>query len=216
MAINLLLVDDDELTRTSLKIILDMDPDINVMGLCSNGDEAYKKVKELPEIDIILMDIRMPVCDGVVATKKIMEIKPQTKIIILTTFDDDEYIFEALKNGAKGYMLKNVSPDKIIEAVKVVYHGNLLIHQDISNKLSSMLQRGNDVSFQGYNLTDTEMSIIKLLADGYTNKEIAEKIFLSEGTVKNKISDILSKLNLRDRTQIAIFYLKGGKLETSV
>ncbi len=212
MPINVLIVDDDELIRSSLKIILDMNKDLQVVGTCSNGDEAYKNVMRTSEIHVILMDIRMPVCDGVLATKKILELHPQIKIIILTTFDDDEYIFEALKNGAKGYLLKNVSPEKIIEAIKVVYDGNMLIHPKVANKLSSMLQKGKENFLKEYGLTESEMNIVQLIADGYTNKEIAEEIFLSEGTVKNKITDILNKLQLRDRTQIAIFYLKGGKV----
>lgn len=212
MPINVLIVDDDELIRSSLQIILDLNENIKVAGTCANGDEAYKKVIATSDIDVILMDIRMPVCDGVLATKKILEVRKAIKIIILTTFDDDEYIFEALKNGAKGYLLKNVSPDKIIEAIKVVQQGNLLIHPSVATKLSCMLQKGQENFLADYGLSESEVQIIKLIADGCTNKEIAEKIFLSEGTVKNKITDILNKLELRDRTQIAIFYLKGGKL----
>ena len=212
MAINVIIVDDDELVRSSLSIILGMDSEIEVTDALTNGEEAYRKVLAGSVPDVILMDIRMPVCDGVLATKRILEIRPDVKIIILTTFDDDEYIFEALKNGAKGYLLKNVSTQKIIEAIKVVYHGSLLVHQDVAYKLSGMLKKGKDNFLAGYNLSESEINIIKLIADGCTNKEIAERIYLSEGTVKNKITDILGKLNLRDRTQIAVFYLKGGRM----
>lgn len=208
MAINVLLVDDDELIRTSLRFILDLDDELSVVGTCSNGDEAVREVLATTDIDVVLMDIRMPVCDGVIATKRILETKPRTKIIILTTFDDDQYIFEALKHGAKGYLLKNVSPEKIIEGIKVVYHGNVLIHQDVAGKLSGMLRKERTDKLKHYDLSDSEQKIIKLIANGDTNQEIAEKLFLSEGTVKNKVSVILDKLNLRDRTQIAIFYLK--------
>ena len=213
MSINVLLVDDDGLMRSSLQIILDMNEDIKVIDTCANGDEACKKMQSLSNVDVILMDIRMPICDGVLATKKILQIRKDVKIIILTTFDDDEYIFEALKYGAKGYLLKNLSPDKIIEAVKVVHEGNLLVHPSVAGKLSSMLQKESNNFLDQYDLTDSEKQIMTLIADGCTNKEIAEKIFLSEGTVKNKITDILQKLSLRDRTQIAIFYLKNGKIE---
>ena len=212
MPINVLIVDDDELITSSLKIILDMDSGIHVAGTCHNGDEAFRKVLAEPGIEVILMDIRMPVCDGVLATKKIIELHPGMKIIILTTFDDDEYIFEALKNGANGYLLKNVSPDKIIEAIKVVHSGSMLVHQGVAARLSHMLQKGNEDCLSGRDFSENEINIIKLIADGYTNKEIADRIFLSEGTVKNKISDILDKLQLRDRTQIAIYYLKGGRM----
>jgi DNA-binding NarL/FixJ family response regulator len=211
MPVNVLIADDDELIRSSLKIILDMNPDINVVGTCANGEDAFRKVLSQPGIDVILMDIRMPVCDGVLATRRILEVRPGIKIIILTTFDDDEYIFEALRNGAKGYLLKNVSPDRIIDAIKVVSSGSLLVHPDVAAKLSGMLRKQKEPVLEGYDLSETEISIIRLIADGFTNREIADRIYLSEGTVKNKISEILDKLELRDRTQIAIFYLKGGR-----
>ncbi|KAB3532747.1 response regulator transcription factor [Alkaliphilus pronyensis] len=210
MNIKVMIVDDDELIRSSLKYILATDTAIEVVNTSSNGDEAYNNLQNI-DVDVILMDIRMPICNGVIATKKIINQYPNKKIIILTTFDDDDYIFEALKNGAKGFLLKNVSPDKIIEAIKIVNQGSLLLHPDVTTKLKSMLHMEKSTDWQEYSLTDSEVSIMKLISEGYANKEIAEKIFLSEGTVKNKISDILDKLNLRDRTQIAIFYLKGGK-----
>ena len=209
--IKVLLVDDDRIVRESMKIILSMDSEIEVIGTCSHGDEAFGFCRE-NAVDVVLMDIRMPICDGVKGTKKIKEHLPATKIIILTTFSDDEYIVEAIKNGASGYLLKNISPDKIMEAIKVVNRGNMLIHPDVATKLAGMLEKKQQHPLAGYGLSSGELEIIKLIADGYTNKEIAEQVFLSEGTVKNKISDILGKLGLRDRTQIAIFYLKGGNM----
>lgn len=209
MSIRVLIADDEELITNSLKIILQLEDDMEVVGVCSNGDEAYRRIAEVGNVDIVLMDIRMPICDGVLATKKIMETFSQTKVIILTTFNDDEYIFEALKNGAKGYLLKNVKPDKIIEAIRVVQGGNLLVHSEVASRLSSMLKKDRVKKMSSYGFTEIEIEIIKLISDGYTNKEISEKVFLSEGTIKNKITEILSKLNLRDRTQIAIFYLKN-------
>ncbi|MFZ5351726.1 MAG: response regulator [Bacillota bacterium] len=210
--INVLIVDDDRIVRDSMKIIISMDKDIFVAGTCANGDEAYNFCRH-NKVDVVLMDIRMPVCDGVLGTKKITQACVGTKIIILTTFDDDHYIVDALKNGASGYLLKNISPDKIIDAIKVVYSGNMLIHPDVAAKVTGLLTQQPDTDFTQYDINETELKIIKLISEGCTNKEIAEKIFLSEGTVKNKITDILGKLNLRDRTQIAIFYLKGGKIE---
>lgn len=209
MSIRVLIADDEELITNSLKIILQLEEDIEVVGVCSNGDEAYRRIAEVGNVDIVLMDIRMPICDGVLATKKIMETFSQTKVIILTTFNDDEYIFEALKNGAKGYLLKNVKPDKIIEAIRVVQGGNLLVHSEVASRLSNMLKKDRVKKMSSYGFTEIEIEIIKLISDGYTNKEISEKVFLSEGTIKNKITEILSKLSLRDRTQIAIFYLKN-------
>lgn len=209
MSINVLIADDEELITNSLKMILDYEDDINVLFVCQNGDEAYEKVLQNNNIHVVLMDIRMPVCDVVLSTKKILKIRPDIKIIILTTFNDDEYIFEALKNGAKGYLLKNIKADEIIKAIRIVHEGNLLVHPEVATKLSSMLKADNKKLIYNLNLSETEIEIIKLISDGLNNREIAKKIFLTEGTVKNKITDILSKLKLRDRTQIAIFYLKN-------
>lgn len=189
-----------------------MDKGIEVVGTFSDGDKAFNYCRE-NNVDVVLMDIRMPVCDGVAGTKKIRELNSRIQIIILTTFNDDNYIVQALKNGASGYLLKNISPDKIIEAIKIVYNGNMLIHPDVAVKLAGMLNKKEEANFSDYNLIESEIQIIKLIAEGYTNKEIADRVLLSEGTVKNKISEILGKLELRDRTQIAIFYLKGGRME---
>lgn len=214
MAINLLIVDDDKLIRDSLSMYAKYDKDLNVIGTCSNGDEAFNMCMQY-NIDVVLMDIRMPVCDGVLGTKKIKELKPEIKILILTTFDDDEYIFEALKNGANGYLLKNTSPDKIMEDIKIIHDGNMLIHPDVAAKMMKFIgsdstsKVNNSISKQGLN--ETETKIVEHIAEGMTNKEISETIHLSEGTVKNYITEILSKLSLRDRTQIAIFYYKNRR-----
>ena len=211
LGIKVLLVDDDRIVRDSMKIILSMDNDIDVVGTGSNGDEAFEFCTK-NEVDVILMDIRMPICDGVLGTKKIKETFPKVKVLILTTFNDDEYIVQALKNGASGFLLKNISPDKIIEDIKIINSGNMLIHPEVADKITGFLSKERKNDFSKFDLSKNEMEVVKLISDGYTNKEIAEKIYLSEGTVKNKISDILRKLDLRDRTQIAIFYLKGGKV----
>lgn len=211
MEIKVLIADDDKIVRDSMKIILEMDKDIEVVGTAANGDEAFEFCMK-NNVDVVLMDIRMPVCDGVLGTKKIKEVFKDIKVIILTTFSDDEYILEALKNGASGYLLKNISPDKIMEDIKVVFNGNMLIHPDIAYKVAEMLNKEEKNDFSKYGLNEAEVKIMELISKGLTNKEISEIMFLSEGTIKNKISDILSKLNLRDRTQIAIFYLKGGKI----
>jgi len=211
LKIKVLIADDDKIVRDSMKIILEMDKDIEVVGTAANGDEAFEFCMK-NNVDVVLMDIRMPVCDGVLGTKKIKEVFKDIKVIILTTFSDDEYILEALKNGASGYLLKNISPDKIMEDIKVVFNGNMLIHPDVAYKVAEMLNKEEKNDFSKYGLNEAEVKIMELISKGLTNKEISEIMFLSEGTIKNKISDILSKLNLRDRTQIAIFYLKGGKI----
>jgi DNA-binding NarL/FixJ family response regulator len=224
--INLLIVDDDPFIRESLKVILDLDAELSVIGTCGNGEEAYEFVKHHPETKIVLMDIRMPVCDGVEGTRKLKSLDNPPAVLILTTFDDDEYIVQAIRNGANGYLLKNVPPARIISGIKSVYEGNHLIHPDIARKLAGMLgQREEQVGaanadagagasikpekdLAALNLTPAEQDIVRHIADGKSNKEIASALFLSEGTVKNYISEILGKLALRDRTQIAIFYLK--------
>ncbi|WP_256761573.1 response regulator transcription factor [Cohnella sp. WQ 127256] len=222
--IQVLIVDDDPFIRESLKLILDLDPELQVIGTCSNGEEGYEFAKLHPETNIVLMDIRMPVCDGVEGTRKLKTLDNPPSVLILTTFDDDEYIVQAIRNGANGYLLKNVPPARIISGIKSVFEGNHLIHPDIARKLAGILnfhgertpssisnssssKLGRDLTATG--LTAAEQDIVRHIADGKSNKEIAGALFLSEGTVKNYISEILGKLSLRDRTQIAIFYLKN-------
>ncbi|WP_239617270.1 response regulator [Cohnella mopanensis] len=221
--IQVLIVDDDPFIRESLKLILDLDPELQVIGTCGNGEEGYQFAQQHPETDIVLMDIRMPVCDGVEGTRKLKTLDSPPSVLILTTFDDDEYIVQAIRNGANGYLLKNVPPARIISGIKSVHEGNHLIHPDIARKLAGMLNsRDEPHSYMNSNenssrsekdlsdrgLTPAEQDIVRHIADGKSNKEIAGALFLSEGTVKNYISEILGKLALRDRTQIAIFYLK--------
>lgn len=214
--INVLIVDDDPFIRQSLQVLLGMDLDIEVTGAASEGNEALELLQKGLMVDVVLMDIRMPGCDGVEGTEKIKKAFPQISVLMLTTFDDDEYIIEALRNGASGYLLKNIPPDRIIQGIKTVHEGNMLIHPDIARKLATFLQpAARQESPQGqplesFGLTKAELTIVASIAEGHTNKEIAGQLFLSEGTVKNYITDILSKLELRDRTQIAIFYLKNG------
>ncbi|MDQ8733509.1 response regulator transcription factor [Paenibacillus sp. LHD-38] len=208
--IQVLVVDDDPFIRESMKVILELDNDLHVAGVCGNGQEAAAFACH-NKVDVVLMDIRMPICDGVEGTKLLRALDSPPAVLILTTFDDDEYIAQAIRNGANGYLLKNVPPSRIISGIKTVHEGNVLIHPDIARKLAGMLETpraesGKAAAIAG--LTQTEVQIVKLIADGQSNKEIAASLFLSEGTIKNYITEILNKLELRDRTQIAIFYLK--------
>lgn len=211
--ISVLIADDDPFIRESLKLLVGMDPDIEVSAVAEHGEEALSLLMDGFHADVVLMDIRMPVCDGVEGTRRIRERYPDVRVLMLTTFDDDDYIVEALRNGASGYLLKNIPPDRIIQGIKTVHDGNMLIHPDIARKLTGMLRPTpqpvpRSAELEQFGLTPAEKKVVALIAEGLSNKEIAAQLYLSEGTVKNYVTDILGKLNLRDRTQIAIFYLK--------
>lgn len=221
--IKVLIADDQELIRQSLKIVLSANKDIEVVGTVCNGNEVVESVRKYKP-DVILMDVRMPEMDGVQCTKIIKESYPNIKIIVLTTFDDDEYIFNALKYGASGYLLKGVSMDELIKAIHTVVNGGAMINPDITAKvfkLFSQMAQG-DVSIQAgakkdlNDICDTEWDIIKCIGFGLSNKEIAKKLRLSEGTVRNYLSNILNKLNFRDRTQLAIWAVQTGVIRKMV
>lgn len=204
----LLIVDDDALIRESLSILLGLEDDIEVVGTASNGQEAYELcITSRP--DIVLMDVRMPIMDGVLGTKIIKESFNEIKVVILTTFKDDEYIKEALKNGAEGYILKNQTSDSIIDSLKAVIKGNMVFEKNVAETISSFMREENKKSPTDYNLTEREADILKLIGEGMSNKEISKVLYLGEGTIRNYITNLLEKLQLRDRTQLAIFYLKN-------
>jgi DNA-binding NarL/FixJ family response regulator len=210
MKIKLLIADDDPLIRESLKIILGMDDEFIVEGCVSNGQEAVKFCRENP-VDVALLDVQMPVMDGVQATREITA-ATNVRVLILTTFDHDDYIMDALNNGAKGYLLKNNTPDKIKEAIKVVHSGNSVMQDVILDKMKQELKGKKNSKPDLSEFTEREIDIIKAVAEGLSNKEISKKLFISEGTVKNYITSILDKTGLEHRTQIAIYYLRGGKI----
>ncbi len=214
--IKVLIADDQELIRQSLQIILNSEKDFEVTDAVSNGVEVIRSIrKDRP--DVILMDIRMPEMDGVVCTQIIKENYADIKIIILTTFDDDEYVFNALKYGASGYLLKGISMKELTEAIHKVYHGTAMINEDIASKVVRLFSRMAQSNMmiqvdegQSKELKNSEWQIIVQVGSGLSNKEIAAKLNLSEGTVRNSLSSILSKLNLRDRTQLAIWAVQTG------
>ena len=213
--IRLLIVDDEKLIREGLKVLLGVYEDIQVVGSCSNGLEALRFCRQNPA-DVVLMDIRMERCDGVEGTRLIKEMNPAIKVIILTTFQDEEYIFSALSLGASGYLLKDSSSDRIYEAVRNAFMGNVAVHPDIVKRMIKTKEAppAKDKVKIAYQLTDKELELIQYICRGLSNKEIGEKLFLTEGTVKNNIGKILSKLNLRDRTQIIIFAFQNHLVES--
>ena len=216
--IKILIAEDQEIISQSLEIILGNKPDLKVVGVAEDGKKAVRLAQKLIP-DIILMDIRMPEIDGVKCIKIIKEILPQIKIIVLTTFDDNEYVFNALKNGASGYLLKGLSSVELVGAIRTVFNGGALINPNIAVKVVEFFRETEIENFkinvdelEFNNLSKNELRIIKLIGRGMSNKEIASDVNFSEGTVRNYISNILSKLGLRDRTQIAIFAIQS-KLE---
>lgn len=204
---NVLVIDDDKLVCSSLKIILSSNPEIHVVGTGNSGKDAIKLYEELHP-DILLMDIRMEEMSGLEAGEQILSVHKEAKILYLTTFLDDDYIIKALNIGAAGYMLKQ-NYESIIPALLAVESGNNVYGNEIITKLPNLLAQTNSVkSYEEYGITEKEYDIICKISEGLSNKEIADILFLSEGTVRNYISLILEKLELRDRTQIAIFYYK--------
>jgi DNA-binding NarL/FixJ family response regulator len=211
--IKIIIVDDEKLIREGLKIIISGFEDIEVLKLCKDGREAFEYCKK-NRVDVVLMDIRMPECDGVLGTRLIKESCPDTKVLILTTFQDSEYIQQSLNNGASGYLLKNSSYDLIHGGIRAVYDGNAVVHPDVLPKLMVKEEKTKQYDKEKIkletSLTDRELEIIEGIAQGLSNKEISEEMFLTEGTIKNNITNILSKLALRDRTQIAIYAFKNN------
>jgi Response regulator containing a CheY-like receiver domain and an HTH DNA-binding domain len=214
--IKLMIADDQELIRDSLRIVLSANPDMEVIDTVADGWEVIRSVRGAKP-DVILMDVRMPGMDGVSCTQIIKENYPQIKIIILTTFDDDEYVYNALKYGASGYLLKGVSMAELASAIRTVYSGKAMINPDIAVKvvrLFSQMAKGNyTIQVDDRNIEDigkTEWKVIQQVGYGRSNKEIAAALSLSEGTVRNCLSSVLSKLDLRDRTQLAIWAVQTG------
>ena len=202
----IILADDDAIVSASLKTILEVDPDITVMGIGNNGEQAVKLYKE-HQPDVALLDIQMPGKTGLEAAKEIIDFDPMAKVLFLTTFSDNEYIIKALSLGAKGYILKQDFAS-IAPALKAVLSGQNVYGTDIISKLPTLMEDKQKFSYGEVDINEMEEEIITLVAQGLNNREIAETLFLSEGTVRNYLSNILNKLNLRDRTQLAVFYYK--------
>ncbi len=214
--IKVIIADDSDFVRDGMKIILDVDDDFEVLGVAANGREAIE-LAETSAPDVFLMDIQMPEMDGIEATKYIVE-HDLGKVLILTTFDDDELVRKALRNGAKGYLIKNHTPEHLKQMIKSVYNGTGVMEGSILETLASGDSASsvtplvmNESGFDASGYSDRELDIIRAVSEGLSNKEIAEKLFISEGTVKNYITNILSKEGLSHRTALAVYYLTGKK-----
>ena len=219
--VKIAIVDDQQLIRESLKIILDTDEEFEVVAVLESGKKILEFI-EKEEVDIVLMDVRMPEMSGVECTRKIKKTHPDVKVIILTTFDDDEYIYDALKYGASGYLLKGCSLDELSKAIHNVLEGGACFNPNVAGKVARFFTQmanstttsiENKMDDNEYELSNTEWKIIEQIGLGYSNKEIASSLHFSEGTIRNYLSVILDKLSLRDRTQLAIWYLQRGNHE---
>jgi len=212
--ITVLLVDDQALFREGLRTLLSVQTDLEVVGEGANGEEALRLATELRP-DVVLMDLQMPVLDGVAATRRLRASQSECRVIVLTTFDDDEYVFEGLRAGAVGYLLKDAPSEKLVEAIRAAARGESFLQPSVAAKVIAEFTRLTDKPSKNRQplvepLSGRELEILGLIANGASNKEIATALSIAEGTVKNHVSNILGKLDVRDRTQAA---LKARELE---
>lgn len=207
--IRVLIADDDTLVLEGLKILIDMEVDMQVVAVASDGEDAFILAKK-HRPDIVLMDIRMPKIDGIMGAKMIREHDTRIKVLMLTTFKDDEYINQAIINGAQGYMLKNQPSETIINGIRMVINGANIFGDEIAEKFKTMLPlKKKKIDMQQLDLSEREVEILEYISQGLNNKEIAALLFISDGTVRNYVTTLLNKLELRDRTQLAIFYIRN-------
>lgn len=216
--IRVLLVDDQPLLRMGFRLILEGEEDLEVVGEASDGAEAVRKVREL-EPDVVLMDVRMPAMDGIEATRRITASPTNARIIILTTFDLDEYAFSGLQAGASAFLLKDAAPAELVQGVRLVASGDAVVAPRVTQRLLETYVRGGRVHGQATNaprdplleeLTPRETEVLEAIAGGLSNAEIAHKFFLSEATVKTHVRRILTKLHLRDRVQVVVYAYETG------
>ncbi len=217
MKIKVLLVDDQVMVRKGFRLLLEAEEDMQIVGEAENGAEAISQINKTNP-DVVLMDIQMPVMDGLKATRQISDMKPDisTRVLILTTFEKDEYIFEALRSGASGFLLKNASPEDLVDAIRIVANGDALLAPSITQRIISEFAKISfPAKYKGKleQLTEREVEVLQLLAKGTTNAEIAEVLFIGEATVKTHISNIFTKLDLRDRVQAVVFAYESGLVQ---
>jgi DNA-binding NarL/FixJ family response regulator len=212
--IRVLIADDQHLFRDGLRTLVNLEEDLSVVGTADHGEKAYRLTLELNP-DVVLMDIRMPKFDGIEGLRLIRRDKPEVKVLMLTTFDDQELIIQALKEGASGYLLKDMPFETIASAIRTVFNGGVVLQPNITGKMLGQLTGGKqteEVPLAVKQLTRREREVLALLGEGLNNLEIAEQLCITEGTVKNHVSNIISKLELRDRTQAAVYAVRHGLL----
>ena len=209
--IKVLIVDDHKVVRQGLRTFLELQEDVLVVGEAGDGQEAVEMVHQLNP-NVVLMDLVMPRLDGISATRQVKSLDSDIKVIALTSFTEDDKVFPAIQAGASSYLLKDVSPEDLVEAIRAVYRGEARLHPDIARKLMEQVARRTAPTRESpmENVTERELEVIDLVAQGRSNQEIAKELVISEKTVKTHISNILSKLQLEDRTQLAIYAIKNG------
>lgn len=209
-SINILIVDDHSVVRQGVRAFMETQPDINVVGEAESGEEAVQlAVEHAP--DVVLMDLVMPGMDGVEATRQVKQVSPRTQIIVLTSYHQDEYIFPAIRAGALSYLLKDVGPEELVEAVRRAARGEVVLHPRVAARVVQELHGARQSTPNPFTeLSDREMEVLRLIATGLSNAEIAEQLVISEKTVKSHVSNILSKLHLADRTQAAVYAWREG------
>ena len=212
--IKVLIVDDHQVVRQGLRTFLELQADILVVGEAGDGQTAVEMVRQL-EPDVVLMDLVMPHLDGISATRQVKALKSGVKVIALTSFTEDDKVFPAIQAGASSYLLKDVSPEDLVEAIRAAHQGEARLHPDIARKLMDQVAQQSSVTRQDLpeQLTGRELEVVQLVAQGRNNHEIAEALVISEKTVKSHISNMLSKLHLDDRTQLAIYAIKHGLVD---
>lgn len=210
MSITLLIIDDHALVRSGIRAYFESQSDLEVLADAASGEEAIRLAAEYVP-DVVLMDLVMPGMDGVEATRRVREVSPHTQVVVLTSYHEDSHIFPAIKAGAISYLLKDIGPAELAEAIRAAARGDAVIHPKVAARMMQELRGNRDQGINPFTeLTDREQEVLKLIAEGLSNAEIANRLVLSEKTIKSHVSNILNKLHLADRTQAAVFAWREG------
>jgi DNA-binding NarL/FixJ family response regulator len=215
VTIRLVLADDQQVVRAGFRLILESEPDLEVVGEAADGRQAVEAARATAP-DVVLMDIQMPGVDGLAATRELLSDPDAPRVLILTTFERDEYVFEALRAGATGFLLKNSSPEDLIAAIRTIASGDALLSPSVTRRVIAEFVRPSDATTVPAGLTDRETEVLRLVAAGCTNAEIAGRLHVGEATVKTHVSHVLTKLGLRDRVQAVVFAYESGLVRPTV